>query len=745
MNDWIRPLAVVALLAAPAVASAQQAANPMHPLFAPLDAQGKPTTAADGVSAEVTCGACHDAGYIVSHSGHPQATCIQCHVDGGKLDVSPDTLGGDGKLTRAAVRIGSPRPSNCASCHGVVSGRGPIVLPAELGNSKAAPGRSWALTLGEGAVVAPQLMSDSFLNLAGKSGLVTPWDVHAAKLVECTSCHFAANNPARTDEKRQSLRYVTADPRRQSTAEFLHRPDHRLASPSCRSCHDGLASHDFLPYRERHLEVIACTTCHASSPMGPTAEMIDETVATPEGGPRIVFRNVDRRPGEPLNAALLRPFRPLLVERIEADGARRLAPVNVVSRFHWVGGPNRDPVPPETVARAFLEGGGYAPVIVSALDRNGDGRIDEAELRLDTQARVELVASRLTAQGVASPAIEGVLHTYAITHGISARSHALRACDECHAAGGRLGQAFPLAPYLPGDVAPRPPEGGKVSLAGKIMPVAGGGLAFQREPGASTAGLHVLGATRHTWSNRLGFLTFVLVAGGVSIHAAVRVLMARRRPSHPPASGAERVYVFGWYERLWHWTMAASGVVLILTGLHIHNAGLGWLPSLPRSVELHNVAAVVLTVNAFLSLFYHLATAAIRSFIPRPEGLLKRIMEHVSYQSRGIFYGTSHPHQGAEEKLNPLQQLTYLGLLNLLFPLQIATGALLWAIGRWPSVGAAVGGLSIVAPVHNFGAWLFLSFFVLHAYLVTTGRTLGDHLQSMVTGYRTHEPEEQTP
>jgi len=47
--------------------------------------------------------------------------------------------------------------------------------------------------------------------------------------------------------------------------------------------------------------------------------------------------------------------------------------------------------------------------------------------------------------------------------------------------------------------------------------------------------------------------------------------------------------------------------------------------------------------------------------------------------------------------------------------------------------------------VHNFGAWLFLSFFVLHAYLVTTGRTVGDHLQSMVTGYRTVESEEQLP
>ena len=191
--------------------------------------------------------------------------------------------------------------------------------------------------------------------------------------------------------------------------------------------------------------------------------------------------------------------------------------------------------------------------------------------------------------------------------------------------------------------------------------------------------------------------------------------------------------------------MAASGVVLIVTGIGIHNAGAAWIAALPKVVLLHNVASVVLAANAFLALFYHLATIAIRSFIPEPTGFMKRVLEHVAYQSRGIFYGAPHPTQAPTEKLNPLQQVTYLALLNLLFPLQIVSGVLIWAIGRWPDLGAALGGLSIVAPVHNFGAWLFLSFFVLHVYLVTTGRSVGDHLQSMVTGYRAVEPEEQTP
>jgi thiosulfate reductase cytochrome b subunit len=188
--------------------------------------------------------------------------------------------------------------------------------------------------------------------------------------------------------------------------------------------------------------------------------------------------------------------------------------------------------------------------------------------------------------------------------------------------------------------------------------------------------------------------------------------------------------------------MALSGVGLILTGLEVHGAAGRHGPvTLATAVALHNALAVVLIVNAFLALFYHLATAAIRSFLPRPQGLLSRVLDHLQYQSRGIFRGGPHPRL-AGEKLNPLQQITYLALLNLLFPVQIATGLLVWAIGHWPSVGAALGGLRLVAPLHNLGAWLFLTFFVLHVYLVTTGRTPGEHLRSMITGYRDAEPAE---
>ena len=46
-----------------------------------------------------------------------------------------------------------------------------------------------------------------------------------------------------------------------------------------------MKAHAFLPYRERHMEVLSCAVCHASGLMGPAAEMIDATVVTAAGAP----------------------------------------------------------------------------------------------------------------------------------------------------------------------------------------------------------------------------------------------------------------------------------------------------------------------------------------------------------------------------------------------------------------------------------------------------------------------------
>ena len=190
------------------------------------------------------------------------------------------------------------------------------------------------------------------------------------------------------------------------------------------------------------------------------------------------------------------------------------------------------------------------------------------------------------------------------------------------------------------------------------------------------------------------------------------------------------------YERLWHWLQTGAIVLLLLTGLVIHKPDSFSFLNFRNVVATHNILSAILAVNAGLALFYHLASGEIQQYIPRPRGFFDRTMSQAIYYLRGIFKGEGHPFEKtADKKLNPLQQITYFGLLNVLLPLQGITGILMWGVQRWPSIASSLGGLPLLAPFHTMIAWLFGAFIVLHVYLTTTGQTPVSSIEAMITGW----------
>jgi len=194
----------------------------------------------------------------------------------------------------------------------------------------------------------------------------------------------------------------------------------------------------------------------------------------------------------------------------------------------------------------------------------------------------------------------------------------------------------------------------------------------------------------------------------------------------------------------WHWLQAISIVTLLATGLVIHRPDLfGALP-FPAVVSLHNIVAVILIVNAALSLFYHVATERLREYIPRPYGFIDDSIRQARFYVSGIFKGEPHPFdKRPDNRMNPIQKATYFGILNVLLPAQIVTGGLIWGMQHWPDAAAALGGLPLLAPLHTLLAWLFGCFIVAHVYLTTTGATPLEAIRGMVTGdeeVEVHEP-----
>jgi thiosulfate reductase cytochrome b subunit len=194
--------------------------------------------------------------------------------------------------------------------------------------------------------------------------------------------------------------------------------------------------------------------------------------------------------------------------------------------------------------------------------------------------------------------------------------------------------------------------------------------------------------------------------------------------------------MYGVYERLWHWLQTFTIVGLLFTGLIIHNPDIFGIFSFRYVVLIHNILAAILAVNAVLALFYHLASGEIRQFLPRPYGFFDQAFIQAKYYLRGIFRLEQHPFEKTpEKKLNPLQQVTYFAILNVLLPLQGITGLLMWGSQRWPEIATTLGGLPFLAPFHALIAWLFAAFIVLHVYLTTTGPTPLSSIKAMMDGW----------
>lgn len=199
-----------------------------------------------------------------------------------------------------------------------------------------------------------------------------------------------------------------------------------------------------------------------------------------------------------------------------------------------------------------------------------------------------------------------------------------------------------------------------------------------------------------------------------------------------------RIYLYKRYERFWHWSQAALVIFMLLTGFEIHGvyANFGF----QRAVEYHTLAAwALLTLWAF-TIFWQFTTGEWRQYIPT----LNRVLAMARYYAYGIFVGAPHPfHKTASKKHNPLQRLAYVTLLAMVSPLIWGSGFIYLFYGYWQDFGLDRAlSLEGVALAHTAGAFMMLTFFIVHVYLTTTGHTPFAHIRTMITGWEDAEEEE---
>lgn len=441
----------------------------------------------------------------------------------------------DGSVDPLRFRIQAPTSEACGHCHGYAQSRQP-----EL--------RDWNVTARQtettGQLFVGGRISDSTLNVAHRSSLGRPWDVHAERLLNCSDCHFAPNDPGSAQRTGTAQpQHLMHEVRTVALGEFLRKPSHEFAKGyssqgtvanaldgtmrRCEGCHDAPMVHRFLPKAERHLAQVACETCHIERVHAPARRVTDYSVVDERGEPRLEYRGVQ---GDSLEdpAAYLSGYQPLLLRRVGPDGTR-LFPYNVVTSFFWVVEDPKGlrPASIELLKLALYERPGAAAQLKQLLDRNHDGAVAPEERVLSSATDVEAVRALLVAAGAKNPRLVGEMQPFGIHHGVAPARLALRDCAYCHSREASLAANFQLAAKSPYGVIPTLVADSNVVASFQIEARRSGELLLV--PNLAASGLHVFGLSRTRWLDWAGLgavISVFLIALG---HGGLRLWSRRKR------------------------------------------------------------------------------------------------------------------------------------------------------------------------------------------------------------------------
>ncbi|HEX3051841.1 MAG TPA: hypothetical protein VHP83_14375, partial [Aggregatilineaceae bacterium] len=461
----------------------------------------------------------------------------------GEWQWNPNAFSETGELREEFITVQDPGNANCGQCHGTVhtDNRAPLTLDAGSADQ-------WS-TLTTGQVFSPQRISESGLNLKDKEELARSWDVHAERVVGCTDCHYALNNPVYYQESEdEQLDYLEFDPRRIDVGDYLYRPLHEFAKGqsaqnnlasefdnsmrTCETCHDEEAAHEWLPYQDRHMSAVSCETCHIPKLYAPAQQVADWTVLNVDGTPRADYRGIAANDG---NAPLLAGYQPVLLPRQNDDDSISLAPYNLITSWYWVYGDLERPVPMRDLQAVWLDKDVYRAEVLAVFDQDADGTLDDGELLIDSSEKEAFIAAELEARGLENPRIMGEVRPYSINHDVAPSEWAIKDCQTCHSDESRAAAPMVLADRVPNGVIPTFTSNSSVLDTGEVQINDKGQLVFQPTHQTKAVNLYIFGHDNVGWIDALGAFLFLGTAGAVTAHSGMRYFSAKRRVVHQQA------------------------------------------------------------------------------------------------------------------------------------------------------------------------------------------------------------------
>jgi thiosulfate reductase cytochrome b subunit len=200
----------------------------------------------------------------------------------------------------------------------------------------------------------------------------------------------------------------------------------------------------------------------------------------------------------------------------------------------------------------------------------------------------------------------------------------------------------------------------------------------------------------------------------------------------------EKIYLYPVYLRIWHLCNAVFCLLLILTGISMQFSN----PKYPLirfdvAVSVHNIFGILLTISYFIFILGNFVSGNSKYYKLAFPGLYSQLKSQFTYYTRGIFKHEAVPFPvNKDRKFNPLQLVSYVGVMYILVPVVFLTG---WSM-MYPDIFIPVkfigiSGLHLTDLFHIFIGFVISVFMFVHIYFCTIGKTPLSNFKGMINGY----------
>lgn len=202
---------------------------------------------------------------------------------------------------------------------------------------------------------------------------------------------------------------------------------------------------------------------------------------------------------------------------------------------------------------------------------------------------------------------------------------------------------------------------------------------------------------------------------------------------------ANKIYLYPIWLRIWHMMNALLFLALILTGLSMQYSPVeDPFIEFQMVISIHNLAGILIILSYIFFLISNTLTSNGKHYVIK-KGFMQKVIKQGRYYAYGMFKGEEAPYPISEnEKFNPLQKLSYVGVIYFLLPVLMITGlALLYPEFIIHKI-FGLNGTMLTALLHMLMGFLLTLFLLIHLYFASLSKKKFANFKSMLTGWHEH-------